>query len=78
LAILAVQFPKPGMTTDIVIGCRLENVGLKCDNAVANVKNCHCSSSGAVTKADSAAELAPVWEWCIATLAFEQRQQTQF
>jgi len=60
LATLAVLFPKPGMTTDIVIGFRLENVGLKCDDAVANVENCHCSLSGGVTKADSAAELAPV------------------
>jgi len=76
LATLAVQFPKPGMTTDIVIGCQLENVGLKCNAAVANVKNCHCSSSVAVTKADSLAELAPVWKWRIALLAFEQRQQT--
>jgi len=60
LATLAVQIRKPGIRTDIVIGFRLENMGLKCNDAVANVKNCHCSLSGGVTKADSAAELAPV------------------
>jgi len=60
LATSAVQIRKPGTTTEIVTGFRLENIGLKCNNAVMNVKNCHCCLSGGVTKADSAAELAPV------------------
>jgi len=60
LATLAACIRKLGMTTDIMIGFRLENIGFKCHDAVTNVKNCHCSLSGGVTKADSAAELAPI------------------
>jgi len=57
---LPVLILKPGMTTDIMIGLRSKNVGLKSNNAVTNVKNWHCSLSGGVTKADSAAELVPI------------------
>jgi len=58
--LFAILILKRGRPTDIMIDFRSEFIGLKSNKAVMNVKNCHCSLSGGMTNADSAAELAPI------------------